>query len=94
MQDFVDCYCAGHTEERRETWSPENPNGRWRKYTAEEILARDKTSLDIKWIKDDEEIPPLKELLEEIDRSQSAISRASAKLTALLAGLDDGEAED
>lgn len=94
LQDFVDCYCAGHTEERRETWSPENPNGRWRKYTAEEILARNKTSLDIKWIKDDEEIPPLKELLEEIDRSQSAISRASAELTALLAGLDDREAED
>lgn len=94
LQDFVDCYCAGHTEERQQTWSPENPNGRWRTYTAEEILARDKTSLDIKWIKDDEEIPPLKELLEEIDRSQSAISRASAELTALLAGLDDREAED
>lgn len=91
LQNFVDCYCTGHTEERRETWSPQNPNGRWRTYTAEEILARDKTSLDIKWIKDDEEIPPLKELLEEIDRSQNEISRASAELQALLAGLGDEE---
>lgn len=94
LQDFVDCYCVGHREERRQTWSPDNPNGRWRTYTAEEILARDKTSLDIKWIKDDEEIPPLKELLEEIHRSQNEISRATAELQALLAGFDDGEAED
>lgn len=35
-----------------ETWSEENPDGRWRKFSAEEILALDKTSLDIFWIKD------------------------------------------
>lgn len=33
-------------------WSEENPEGRWRKYTYEEILERDKTSLDIFWLKD------------------------------------------
>jgi type I restriction enzyme M protein len=36
---------------RNETYSAENPNGRWRKYTYEEIIARDKTSLDITWLK-------------------------------------------
>lgn len=30
----------------------ENPEGRWRKFTYEEIIARDKTSLDITWLKD------------------------------------------
>lgn len=30
----------------------ENPDGRWRKFSVEEILKRDKTSLDIFWIKD------------------------------------------
>ncbi|MCU7497536.1 MAG: hypothetical protein HF314_06195 [Ignavibacteria bacterium] len=29
-----------------------NSQGRWRKFTCEEITARDKTSLDIAWIKD------------------------------------------
>ena len=29
-----------------------NPDGRWRKFTYDEIVARDKTSLDISWVKD------------------------------------------
>ena len=29
-----------------------NPEGRWRKFSYEEIIARDKTSLDITWLKD------------------------------------------
>jgi type I restriction enzyme M protein len=28
------------------------PDGRWRKFRYEEIIARDKTSLDIAWLKD------------------------------------------
>ena len=31
LQDFVDCYCAGHMDDRRQTYSDENPNGRWRR---------------------------------------------------------------
>ena len=38
--------------ERHETQSEENPDGRWRKYKIDDILERDKTSLDIFWIKD------------------------------------------
>ncbi len=30
----------------------DNPEGRWRKFTYDEIVARDKTSLDITWLKD------------------------------------------
>jgi len=30
----------------------ENPEGRWRKFTYQEIIARDKTNLDIFWLKD------------------------------------------
>jgi type I restriction enzyme M protein len=30
----------------------ENPEGRWRKFSVEQIIARDKTSLDIFWLKD------------------------------------------
>lgn len=35
-----------------ETWSEEDQDGRWRKYSYDEIVARDKTSLDIFWLKD------------------------------------------
>ena len=51
-RDFIKCYHPENRHERTETWSPENPEGRWRKFSLEEILARDKTSLDIFWLKD------------------------------------------
>ncbi len=38
---------------RPETASPDNPTGRWRPYALDELLARDKASLDLFWLKDD-----------------------------------------
>ena len=35
-----------------ETWSEDNPDGRWRRFDVKDILERDKTSLDLFWIKD------------------------------------------
>ena len=53
MQEFVDCYKPGNRHKRKETHHPTtNPEGRWRKFTYEETIARDKTSLDITWLKD------------------------------------------
>ena len=52
LEDFISCYNPQNRYERKETWSENNPDGRWRKFRLEEILARDKTSLDIFWIKD------------------------------------------
>ncbi|WP_300565459.1 class I SAM-dependent DNA methyltransferase [Flavobacterium sp.] len=53
LQDFIECYKTGSEKKRIETWSPENLIGRWRKFTYEEIVERDKTNLDIFWLKDD-----------------------------------------
>ncbi len=52
LQDFIICYHPENRHERHETYSEENPDGRFRRYTVEEILTRDKTSLDIFWVKD------------------------------------------
>ena len=52
LKDFIKCYNPQNRHKRKETWSETNPEGRWRKFTYEEILARDKTSLDITWLKD------------------------------------------
>lgn len=53
LDEFVELYNPSNIYNRKETWSEKNPEGRWRKYTYEEILERDKTSLDIFWLKDD-----------------------------------------
>ena len=53
LEEFVTCYNPDNRFERSETWHEDtNPEGRWRKYSYEEIMARDKTSLDIFWLKD------------------------------------------
>jgi len=53
LKDFIECYCPGAAHKRKETYNVEtNPEGRWRMFTYEDIIARDKTSLDITWIKD------------------------------------------
>ncbi|MFY0683819.1 MAG: SAM-dependent DNA methyltransferase [Balneola sp.] len=54
LKSFIQLYKSGKRHNRKETWSEENPNGRWRKYSYEDIINRDKTSLDIFWIKDDD----------------------------------------
>ncbi len=53
LKDFIKCYCADDVTKRIETWNNENPNGRWKKFTYDEIIKRDKTNLDITWIKDE-----------------------------------------
>jgi len=53
LQDFISCYNPENRHLRKETWHPEsNPDGRWRKFSYNDIINRDKTSLDITWIKD------------------------------------------
>ena len=53
LEEFVKLYNPENIYKRQETWSEENPEGRWRKYSYQEIIERDKTSLDIFWLKDD-----------------------------------------
>ncbi|OQP65863.1 DNA methyltransferase [Niastella vici] len=52
LKDFIKCYNPANRHKRKETWSESNPDGRWRKFSYDEIISRDKTSLDITWIKD------------------------------------------
>ncbi|ATY76849.1 N-6 DNA methylase [Aeromonas veronii] len=72
LQDFIACYHPENRHDRQESWhETDNPEGRWRKYSLEQILSRDKTSLDIFWLKDKsltdlENLPEPDELAEEI----------------------------
>ena len=91
LDDFVNCYCAGHMEDRKETWSEENLTGRWRKYDVKELLERDKTSLDISWIKDKDDLEDvtLKELFSTIQEKGQNINNAINQLAGLLSGIEE-----
>lgn len=91
FNEFVECYCAGHMKDRKETWSEENPDGRWRKYTYEQILERDKTSLDISWIRSGDTVDDrsLAELLDEIEEKASNINNAVEALKSLIGDLEE-----
>jgi len=66
FDEFIKLYRAGDRSKRKPTWKqdPSTPaknagsvgmtsGGRWRSFTYEELIARDKTNLDIFWLKDD-----------------------------------------
>ena len=78
LNEFVALYQAGNRHQRQATWSAEadsangrGPDGRWRAYGYDELIARDKTSLDIFWLKDDaladsDNLPPPGVIAQEI----------------------------
>lgn len=52
LKEFIECYNSKNRFKRKAIWSEKNPEGRWRRFTYDEIIQRDKTNLDIFWIKD------------------------------------------
>ena len=79
LRDFIQCYHPANRHKRTATWSEDNKEGRWRMFTYEEIMARDKTSLDITWLKDQsladlDNLPDPDELaLEIVENLESAL---------------------
>ena len=77
----------GHLDERQETWSEENPNGRWRKYSADDLLADGSVNLNIAWveeIKESAEDFTLEELLSQVENKSLSISQAAETLRNML----------
>jgi hypothetical protein len=70
--DFVACYNPKNRHRRKATRDAEtNPEGRWRRFAYQELAARDKTRLDVFWLKDKsltdlDNLPEPDELAEEI----------------------------
>ncbi len=52
LEDFVACYNPAARHDRKATWSEDTPDGRWRAFSRDELLHRDKASLDLFWLKD------------------------------------------
>ena len=91
LDDFVKCYNPENRHNRKETWSPENSTGRWRKYTYEEIIARDKTSLDITWLKSGEDTVDysLAELMTMIEEKSQNILSAVNSLKGIIGNIEE-----
>jgi type I restriction enzyme M protein len=92
LDEFVECYHVEDIANRHETYNAEtNPNGRWRKFDVAELLQRDKTSLDISWIKADtnDSDASLSELLDTIKEKSNKIANAVNELQALLANIEE-----
>ncbi len=62
LDEFVRCYHPANRHERTATWGEKldsgseagmTTDGRWRAYDYDELIGRDKASLDIFWLKDD-----------------------------------------
>jgi type I restriction enzyme M protein len=53
LDEFVACYRPGNRHQRAPTWSSENPSGRWREFSYDELVQRDKVNLDIFWLRDE-----------------------------------------
>ena len=80
LADFIHCYHPENRLKRKETWHPEkNPEGRWRKFKHAELAARDKTSLDLFWLKDDS-LTDLDNLPEPADLAEEIIENIEAGL--------------
>ena len=96
LDDFVACYNPDNISSRTETYNVETePNGRWRKYPAEELLKRDKTSLDITWMKiEDTDDRTLAELMADIETKSNNIASAVAQLKELFSELNLNEVNE
>ena len=90
LAEFIACYNPANRHKRKPTWDAEkNPEGRWRKFSYEELTARDKASLDVFWLKDKsltdlDNLPEPDELAEEIIENLEA---GLASFRAVLEGL-------
>jgi type I restriction enzyme M protein len=90
LNEFVECYCSGHFDDRKETYSNENPDGRWRKFSIEDINKDPTLNLGFKWIKDeDEDNRSVKEYLDDIQNASNDLNEAITRLKVLLKGVED-----
>jgi type I restriction enzyme M protein len=90
LDEFVKCYNPANRNQRKGTWDEKkHPDGRWRAFTYDEIVARDKCSLDIFWLKDESledsaNLPEPHVLAEEIaDDLRSALEQIEGVLADL-----------
>ena len=103
LDEFVRLNNPANRHDRHATWAPEadaasgrGPDRRWRVYGIEDLLARDKASLDIFWLKDEsladsDNLPPPEVIAQEIvDDLEAALEQFRLIAADLGGGASDG----
>ncbi len=85
LDEFVRLYMPDNISLREETYSENNPTGRWRRFSAEDILGSPRTSLNISWIKsdNDDEITTA-QLVDEISYDNSCVNAILSSLSTFI----------
>jgi len=88
LDEFVECYCSGHMEDRKPLYDKDtNPNGRWRKFTEEEVKKAD--NLDFKWLDlEEKDERTIKQVLDDMQAESDGIAEAVSRLKELLGDID------
>lgn len=87
LDEFVNLY---KEPTRKETYSEGNPNGRWRKYSIDEINKDESLNLSFKWITDEEDDDKtIGEYLTEMETISADLASSVEKLKHLLEGVYD-----
>ena len=87
LQDFVDCYCSGHMQDRKQTYSEDNPNGRWRYFSEDEV--KNSANLEFKWLNlEENDDRTINEVLDDMKAEADEISASVEKLQRLLGGVE------
>lgn len=87
LDEFVNLY---KEPTRKETYSENNPNGRWKRTTIEQINKDESLNLSFKWITDEEDDDKtIGEYLTEMETISADLASSVAKLKDLLEGVYD-----
>ena len=93
LEDFVKCYNPENILDREQTFDAQtNVNGRWRKYTLEEIKTNG-YKLDLKWMSDDDgsENLSIQELFSLIKEKSESIQKNVSELEALIGNVIEND---
>ncbi len=92
LRGFIDCFDPENRHKRKATWNGDkNPDCRWRVYSYDELVSRDKASLDIFWLMDAsladlDNLPEPDVLAEEITENLEAGLASYREVAAALRG--------
>jgi type I restriction enzyme M protein len=91
FDEFVKCYKPGKLHARKATWTEDKPDGRWRSFDYDDLVKRDKLSLDLFWIKDEsltdaESLPApdiiAQEITDDLEAALAQFTKIAARLSA------------
>ena len=94
FSDFVKLYNSQDISQRSETYSAENPDGRWRKYTIDQIKNRLDTNLDFSWIKvkdDSEDQRSVSEIINDMANQVTKINDSIDQLKKILGNRNEND---